>query len=360
MNDEAILKVSGNAYEGWKGVTIEKSLRQMTGTFGLTTTDIYPGQPKKWNIAMGDECIIEVNDQKLITGYIEDIDIDYDKESHEIQFGGRDKTGDLIDCSYDETEKEWKGLSIAKVIKIWCSPFGISVVVDSSVSSIANTVWPDNIKADEGDTIFDLITKICTMKGILPVSYGDGKLTLTQTGIGYKTDDALITGVNILSGGLRQSDKDRFQTYIVKGQGTGNDSKTDLFSFTSPVARETDNVITRYRPAVIFTETACDTGRCIQRARWEKNYRAGNSRSLIYKVQGWTQSTGKIWPLNSMVQVKDDKLSINETLLISDLSFKVDKMNGTVTEMRLVHPDSFSTDPSTVKIETGFDWLSRL
>lgn len=356
MSNEVILKVGGYAYSGWTSIIIEKSLRQMAGSFGLATTNPFPGQARKWNIGLGNECIVEINKQKVITGYIEDIVLDYDSTTHNIQFGGRDKTGDLIDCSYDEVVKEWQGLSILKIIKTLCNPFSIDVVVDSSAFVAANSVWWDNFKANEGDTIFDLISKICRMKAILPVSYSDGKLTLTRAGTTYKATDVLLSGKNVLKAKFDQSDKDRYQTYIVKGQGIGDDNKVTLPMFTGNTGRATDSVIKRYRPIVIFTETPSDNGKCLERAKWEKNTRAGASRSLTYEVRGWTQSDGNIWPLNAMVQVNDREFGINETLLIADLSFLIDEINGEITRMRVVSPDAFTTKPFEIK--SGFDLFS--
>ncbi|MBU2249424.1 MAG: hypothetical protein KKD77_21940, partial [Gammaproteobacteria bacterium] len=223
--DEAILKVGGEEIEGWTNVVIEKSMRQITGSFGLSSIDIYPGLPHRWGMFLGDECVIEINHQKVITGYIEDVIINYDAKNHIIQFGGRDKTGDLADCSFDQVAKEWKGLSIKEIIKRVCTPFGIDIVVDASVLTDANAIWPETVKANEGETAFDLILRLCKMKAILPISYSDGKLTLTRAGTAYKTHDALEQGGNILKGNLDNSNKDRYQTYIIKGQGKGDDFK---------------------------------------------------------------------------------------------------------------------------------------
>jgi prophage tail gpP-like protein len=355
MNDEITLKVRGQLFTNWTAVMLEKSMYQMVGSFGLATTDLYPAEAKKWNIALGDECIVEINNQKVITGYIEDVQIDYDAGTHNIQFKGRDKTGDLVDCSYNEKLKEFQGLSVKKIIEKMCLPFNIDVVVDSSVTSEANSILPGSFKVNEGDTVFDLIMAICHMKAILPVSYGDGKLTLTQTGIKYKTNDILVSGKNILKGSFIQSNKDRFETYIIKGNDTGADTKS-ISDFSSAVGAFTDKAITRYRPITIFAETKCDRSSCLKRAEWEMNKRAGSSRILEYEVQGWTQSNGKLWPLNAMVQVKDAILGINETLLISALFFTVNE-SGSVTKLKVVHPKAFSTLPTLPAVKGGFDWM---
>jgi len=358
MNEEVILKVKGQAFHGWTSIMIDKSMYQITGSFGLATTDIYPGEAKKWNIILGDECIVEISNQKVITGYIEDINIDFDSENHNIQFGGRDKTGDLADCSFNEINKEWKGLSLANIVKNLCAPFKIEVVIDDSVVVDANKIINDFERSNEGDTVFDTIKDLSNMNGILPISYGDGKLTLTRAGVNYKAYDSLESGKNILDGHFDCSNKDRFQTYVVKSQDNGKDINLPWGPSgpSQSVGKSVDNIINRYRPIIIFAKDKCDSGTCQKLARWESNNRAGASRSLNYNVSGWIQSNGKVWPLNSMIQVKDKILGVNETLLISKVSFSIDE-RGAITNVELVHPDTFTIKPVAKEIKAGFDGL---
>ena len=352
--NEIILKVNGKSYGGWTSATVEKSMFNLAGAFGLAATDIYPGQSAKWNIKLGDQCSVEINGQTIITGYIEDIPIDYDATSHNIQIGGRDKTGDLVDCSFDGDANEWDRLTVVNVIKEICKPFNISVAVHSSVSIPANTLWPEKFKANEGDVAFDLIARACRETAILPVSYGDGKLTLTRSATKNKAYDILELGKNIKRGRLEQSNKDRFQTYIVKGQAVGNDYK-DLYSISAPSGRKTDPVVNRYRPIIIFAEQDTSEGRCLEKAKWEANLHAGKSRRIEYEVQGWTQSNGEVWPLNGMVHIKDQFLNIkSKELLIAALSFNINSSTGAVTRMTIVDPNTFDLlEPE--KISTDFD-----
>lgn len=354
--NEIILKVAGKAFRGWTSVVVEKSLYQITGAFGLSATDIFPGNMQKWGFVLGDECVIEINGQTIITGYIEDLPITYSNDSHNIQIGGRDKTGDLVDCSFIESRNAWTDQTVLHIITALCSPFSIDIAVDDSVTTQVKTKVVGEFRADEGDVIFDLIIKLCRSVAILPVSYGDGKLTLTRAGIEYKAHDTLELGVNVKSGSIDQSNKDRFRTYIVKGQGEGTDEKT-LWDIIEPVAPPyVDEIIMRYRPIVIFSERKCDTGQCIVRAEWEARNRAGKSRNLEYEVQGWTQSNGDVWPLNAMVSVKDSFLGINNSLLIAAVSFSLDSSFGMITRLSLVDPKAFNilAEPIT-DMGTGAD-----
>jgi prophage tail gpP-like protein len=372
---DIVLHIKGKKFDGWTGANVMKSLYQMSGSFSLGATDTFPGDTKKWDIKMGDECSVSINDQTIITGYIEDIPISYDATSHSIEFSGRDKTGDLVDCSFSETSKEWKDQKVITIIEALCKPFNITVKLDNSVADQAATgsvmglkrkvstkkqTPKGTFKINEGETVFDTIFRLCKPKGILPVSYGDGKLVLTATGT-QKVTDALVFGKNILSGSITQSDKERFAEYIIKGQGEKSIFGT-VTEASSPKAIYKDNIIVKTRPwrkIVIWPESSCTVGYCQDLAKWEGMNRAGKSRSVDYEVQGWTQSDGKVWPLNALVKVKDSFLGINKEMLIASVNFIISNEGGTITRLNLVHPDTFNMPPynPTEDMATGFDFF---
>jgi len=359
-SNEIVLKVEGKVFTGWKRVMVEKSLFQITGAFGLATTARFPDSFDKYEFALGDACTVEINGQTIITGYVEDIPISYDSNSHEIQVGGRDKTGDLVDCSFVESPNKWDGQTIGKIIRVLCAPFDIDIVIDDSVAAETNTKTADNtFKVNEGETIFDSILRLCKDTGILFVSYGDGKLVLTRAGTTH-TYDTLELGKNVKLGNIEQSNKDRFKTYIIKGQGLGKDKKTTRDS-SEPVGRVVDNVIERYRPIVIFAQGLTTKGICLKRAGWERSNREGTSRMLEYEVQGWTQSNGVVWPLNSLARVKDSFLGIDGTLLIAAVIFSLDDSSGKITKLVMVDPKTFEPQPAeeTETVTTKADWRSK-
>ncbi len=100
MSDKIVLKVGGKVYSGWTEVHVSQSLDQLTGTFSFSITNPYPDIPSGWSIKLGGYCVVEINDQVVISGYIDDMPIDYDATSHTIQISGRDRTADLVDCTF--------------------------------------------------------------------------------------------------------------------------------------------------------------------------------------------------------------------------------------------------------------------
>lgn len=351
------LKVNGLSYGGWTSVRVSQSMDQICGSFGFSSSDKYPGKPSNWQMSLGDYCEVEVEGTVICSGYIDDFPISYDANSHSIQISGRDKTADLVDCSFvdptNSVKGEWLNQTVLKLIQNICNPFDISVVVDSSVSSdLTGTV--KRFSANQGDTAFDSILRLCKHKAVLPLSYGDGKLTLTRAGV-KRAVNTLELGINILSGDLSQSNKERFSKYIVKGTGN-EDESLDLPSITEPFGEATDEVITRYRPIIIIAEGEITTGDCQKQARFEARNRAGRSRSIDYVVQGWLQSNKKPWEINSIVRVKDTNFSIDETKLISAIDFSYDDSSGELTTLTLVDKEAYELREEPIKlIDTDYD-----
>lgn len=353
--NEIVLKINDVEYNGWKSLQVDLSMNQMAGAFGFTATDLFPGQFDKWQVKMGDECTIVLNEHVLINGFVDQINIGYDAASHNIQISGRDKTADLVDCSFAGNINEWKKLTVESIINRLCKLHFIEVVVDSSVITEAKEI-KESFKINQGETIAESILELCRPKGILPITFGDGKLTLTRAGV-TKAVDSFVVGQNIKAGNFDQNNMDRFSNYIVKAQGSGNDNLI-LTDYVQPTGELEDAVILRYRPIVILFDGKVDNAGAKNLARWEARNRAGQSRVLNYIVQGWLQKDGTPWQINKIVEVNDSILGIKKEYLIAGVSFTLSE-TGSETSVILVHPDTYKLKPQVVDIkgpsDTGFD-----
>ncbi len=349
---DIVLIVNGTRYEGWKAVEVSNSLDQICGTFSLAVSDKYPGKPQEWGFKLGDECIVKISNEPVITGWIEEVITSYGKREHTIQINGRDKTCDLVDCTYQGTPNEWKGISVVEIISNLCARFGLEILTDFSVMERASTIV-EEFKASEGATAFELISRLCETYALLPISRGDGILTLTEAGTSL-AHDSLQSGKNILTARFEQSNIDRYSNYYVKGTARGNDNKL-LEVYIRPVGEATDSVITRSRPLVILAETAIDSGYAKKQAHWEASRRAGQSRKFEYEVVGWLQSNGDIWKLNSLVSVADFVFNVMNTLLISKVVYSLSLETGSTTKMTLVDKSAYSLTEQPIEISGGFD-----
>jgi len=357
VETRAILKVNGKKYNKWKSISINRSIVQISGSFSFTTANIHSGNNERWNITTGDRCEIEVAGKTVITGYIDDIDNGYDLGSHDITFGGRDKTADLVDCTFDVNpepeirsvgsfpyvppagEGEFKNLSFLQIIEKLCKPFDIDVVLDTELlSDSALFAVIAEYKPETGSMVYEEIATFCQQYGVLPISIGDGTLYITRAG-SVRANDTLEAGVNIKSASLNQSDTERYSVYYVEGI-----AKTTVFNQkSSAFGSLTDDYVKRYRPLYILAgEQAINDDVCQKRAAWEARVRAGASRKVEMSVYKWTQTNGDVWPLNGVVPVKDDKIGVVGDRLIAGIDLTIDNNGGELTKLSLVPPDTFA------------------
>ena len=344
-------------YVNWSHMRIKKSMLSIPGEFSFETFDYSFGDFDKWKLKIGDEAKAVINDVDICDGYIDEIPLVYGDGYLSLQFVGRDKTADLVDCHYTESNNEFKGQTILSIIRKLSNPFGISVVVDSSVSSVVATEI-DTFKANEGEYVSDLIINLCRDNGLLHITL-DGKLTLTNATDVKNTTDPIQYDTNVERGEFLQSDRKRYSNYYVKGYGTGSDDK-DLSDYISCNASFSDSVVSRNRPITIFMDRPTDNGKCQRRARFEARMRAALSRLPKYKVPSWVQSDDSLWEINKTVKVQDDLLGISDTLLIIEAEYlyavsEEDNVSETATILTLADKDIFSGSANDINIRTNFD-----
>lgn len=347
------LKINNYSYSGFEEVNIYKSMLIGAGSFVVGINNFYKGGNELSDIKIEDEIVIEIEDQKVLTGIVDAMPVKWGKGYSWLYISGRDKTCDLVDCSFIETPNEWKKQTVENLIKNLCNPFSISVLIDSIVSSQASAIV-DTYKACEGESVYDSITEICRDYAIMPVVYGDGKITLTKATTTRKTTDGIIVGRNVDACSAENSNENRYSDYIVKGQGIGNDNKT-ISDYVLCSGEFSDPVISRYRPLTLFTDLPTTLGGCQKRAKWEARIRAGISRANEYQVPRWVQSDGKIWEINSLSKVEDAILGENNTKLIMNIRYLYDHELGEVSRITVVDKDTFNLSDDPIKIKSGFD-----
>jgi len=347
-----VVKIHGRGHAAWDDIAIHKSMNDIAGEFQFGGVDFHPGRPADWQINMGDLCLVDIADQQVANGYLDLIDRQQSRRDHNFQIAGRDVTADLVDCSHYGAATEWKKKSITSLVTTLCAPFGIPVRVDASATARTATII-ESFKADEGDLVYELIARLCRDNSLLPLSYGDGYLTLTNVSTQRKAHDALQADINILTRRIIHSDRNRYSRYLVKGQGIGNDNKS-LAVITEPYGMVTDSVIRRYRPLITLAESAVNSAQCRDRARWEARIRAGFSRSYFCEVDGWLQTNGDVWDINMEVPVYDEAMSVDERMLISEVSYIRDRTRE-VTKMTLVNKETYDVLTTDNLIKGGFD-----
>jgi len=335
------LEVGGRVYAGWTAISITRSIEAISGRFSLGLTERWPGQPNVWPILPEADCAVSIGDDPVITGQVDQISPSFDADNHSINASGRDRTGQMVDCSAMHAPGEWAGIRLDKLARILAEPFGISVKSETDVGD----PWPIErpFKLQPGEAAFDALNRACRTRGVLAISDGVGGMVLTKPGQS-RCNTALIQGQNVKSASLTSDIQERFSTYIVRGSQPGTDY-LDPEQSAAVEARATDAAMKTNRPTIILPDFAVDIATARKYAQWAATIRAARAVSVQATVQGWRQGNGELWPVNALVNVDFPWLRVSGEMLISELTYSLDESGGTQTVMTLRRPDAFSPQP---------------
>lgn len=341
---EVILKVGGRNYQGWESVQIKRGLSTLAGIFSLKVSNPWVPNTSNWPIKVGASCEILLENEEVITGYIDAMRSSFTESNHEITISGRDKAGDLIDSSVTNID-QLSNTTLFTICSEICKPFGINVINEVNSTDKINL-----FKIQPSESAFEAMNRIAKMQGVLLVSNGNGDVVITRSGLS-RSESSLQQEIdssnrnNIKSAQVSFDSSGRHNTYKVVSQFGGSFGTLDLSDSLKIEGDATDESIKRYRPLVIIAEAQATSASAQLRAQWEATTRAAKSAQLQVTVDGWQQENGELWKVNELVRVNSDYFSINEDLLITDLSFSQSVQQGTTTSLTLSRQDAFKPEP---------------
>jgi prophage tail gpP-like protein len=331
------LNINGAVHTGWKAVQVKLSMDNLSGAFHLDITDKWGSNtllnPVAREIKPADACTVDIEGETVITGYIDKVSPSYDSLTHGISVDGRDKAGDLVDCSIINGTGQYKGLKLEQIAQRICEPFGIPVITNIDTGKKFDT-----FNIEQGMTAFEAIQKMCKMRRCLAISDGKGRVLITRAG----TDTAstpLLEGQNILAASADYDFTERYRQYVCKGQKQGDDNSS-INNIRANKGVVTDEFVPRYRPLLVVADGQADGLTCFERAVFEAAVRRGKSRKFNVTVVGWLQADGSLWGINKLVQIESKWLGVLDTLLIAEVNFKIDQ-NGETTELTITSPEAY-------------------
>lgn len=332
----AELRVAGVYYGGWKSLRVTRSIEQLAGTFELEITERWPGLLQRRPIRPGEPCQLLLDGNVVITGYVDTLMVDFDATRHTLRVSGRDKTGDLVDCSAAYKTGQWHKVKIDQLARDLLKPYDIKLVIDAGVD-IGSAL--DSFSIQEGESVFECLERAARLKALLLTSNPEGDLVITRAGT-RRLDFGLVEGDNIKAARGEFSWKERFSTYTVKGQGRLGAEGDPMHSAAS--AKIADELITRPRPLIVLAEAHSKNATLRDRAEWERNVRRGRSARGSITVQGWVDPAGAIWQPNTIVPVTSPMLWLDAAaMLIVGCTYTLDDQGGTLTELAISQPEAF-------------------
>lgn len=356
--DKVKLGSAGNIYEGWQKVRINRSLTAIAGTFDLELTWQYDGDTDAYDafidgLLTGSECTVDIGNDRLVTGYLDDFIPSYDGETITIGVAGRDKTADLVDCSVVQGSGQFTSQTLLQIAVIVCTPFDITVINETDVGDAFKRVM-----VEQGETVHEFLSRLAQQRGVLLTTNGLGQLVITRASA-ERGEVMLKLGINIKAGRGRFSRKHRFSQYIVKAAGgAGWEDDQPLENVGGFKATVTDEDVSRYRPVIIVNDEVTTAAGASLRGKWERQRAISASNTIEYTMTGWRNSdTGNLYEINRIVRVKDDIMKVDQDMLISNILYSESNETGRVVVVSVVDPDALTVPESssaTVAISKGW------
>lgn len=330
------LVVDGVEYSGWKQVRIEAGIERAARSFTLAVTDKWPGADGARRIATGAKCELFVGADKVLTGFVDSVPVSFDASSVSVAVRGRSLTADLIDCSAMNVPGQWRGQKVEAIARALASQYGVLVRADVDTGPVIA-----DHQIQPGETVFESIDRMLTLRQLLASDDGDGALVLLSAASGGAAGTALVEGVNILEADCPNDVAAVFSEYVCKGQRSASGDEE-----LGPQATEVSGVAVsagvRKRVLVLNQSGQADAAACKARAEYEAAIRMAKSRQVSVKVAGWRQADGSLWRPNQLVRVTSPTLGVDEELLVTEVGWSLSE-GGMLTGLSLCPASGYVT-----------------
>jgi prophage tail gpP-like protein len=348
------ISVAQRPFGDWKELTVSRSVLTAAGGFAFTAVNA-----GSFAVTRGDPIEIYWGPtQAVLVGYVDSVERSVDSKLVKVE--GRAKTADLVDCSPDpKTPRQLNNQNILQVVSSIVKPFGLKITVQSQkidLGSIVAVLGEDAMvpievfTIDAGETAWEAISRAARLRGVLAYEPGDGSVMVTRPGVRH-AEISLNEGVNMKTATRKESDEERFSSYLVPCQRPGSDDESYL-TVAAEAGSATDKAIHRLRPLVVLPEASMTKEAAQLRAQWEATVRAAESDKVTVTAPFWTQNMTSdpdrpLWRPNMLVFVRSKKLELDGDLLIQSVTHNatIDDSEGHATTMELVRADAFDPKP---------------
>jgi len=399
MQGRAIrIEIDGQTYDQWEEATVTRDLKEFAGTFSfncrdnhrsLKTFDWATEIPPVFQLRPGAQVKIFVHGELVLVGFIETVSPEIDAEEARVAISGKDKAGDLIDCTaLPDGPVEFNNVKLEEAAKRIAAPYGLKVrnEIDTGETFARYGV-------DLTETGLSALEKGARQRQALLLSDGVGGLVITRTGANRAPGDLTLPG-NVLSSSGTFTHAGRFSKTTVRGQGEKASGKRDGTAArlvasgdavkpeqrqagdgtatqmeragTAATGEQQDEEVNRYRPKVHLARTKGKAEDCQREADWRSRTARGKSEEISYTVWGFRAGVnemsegqqeavgaqsptgnvknGRLWRVNEMVYVSDAYQLIERDMLISKVEFR-ESNEGRITELTITSPEAFDAEP---------------
>jgi len=351
------LQINNVDFTGFKSISVQRSIEQATSAFNINLTYDLKNLSAFYPIKTGDKVRVEINEEAILTGFVDSIAGEDNSNGHAITINGRGLTSDIIDSSLIGQKTFNAPVTLEAIARRVLDDNGLSnIKIINEAPSIAPFNANEFVSATTDETLFEFLEIYARKRQVLLTNDGEGNLVITRASA-KKALTALVKDSsnntnNVLSSSYLKNAAEKFNTYIVKSQLNTTFNNTSFFGETvagkvsDQEGRATDSSIRSTRRLQIIAESSSDDFTCQERAQWEKSIRIARATTYTANLQGFFQDEKQtvLWKPNLLIQVKDILADIDTELLIKSVTYSIGINGGSITTLSCVDKDSYKLE----------------
>lgn len=339
MSNKIYLEVAGIKYEGFTDIAVNSAMENFCSSFSFSTTVKETKSGRVINdIKLGQQAKVYIDDNLLITGFIEDLDKEVSPNSHSKTAAGRDIGGDIIDS--DIKQKSYNQRNFELLCNLVLKDNGFTIKVINKVG-LLKLEAKETIKTEQGQSIFSFLDKYAKKLQVLLKMDNKGNLTIIREDNNIVKNMLInnhTSDTNILTSRLKLSTVDRFNVVEVYSQGN---NKTHTKTGISQKGSAIDSQIRKTRRKILTMDTASESKSLKALAEWNINVRRAKGSRYTCKTLGFYSSNNTLWQPNTLVDIVDYDMEVQGTFLIQGVEFS-QSLQGSFTTLDIVEQGSFT------------------
>lgn len=357
-----LLEVNGERYRNFTNASVAFSMDTFAREFRFTAT---ASEGKPLPFKGGEACKVFIDDDQVLNGFIDIVDIDYDSVSHSIEILGRGRAADIADSTINNLELT-SPISLKAAVESMIKEFGSSVKVNDLVGDLELfNVAEDKIGASTGEGGFDFIETLARKRQVVLNENGEGDIEITRTGT-EKYKQKLQNIISSNSNNIKRANISYdltgiYKNYIIRSQ---QNTTASVFSGSS----ETANIVSQVSESTVkgsrdgrqfafIAEKASETEQLKERLSWESNIRRARSRLYNVTFVGHKTHFNEQWVVNKLISVNDEFADIKEDMLINSIVY-IESSDGEIVELGLIDKNAYDPNPSTeLSDDVGSEFL---
>ena len=361
------LHINNKIFEGFRSIQATKNMGGLCGHFTITFAGTSVISDITDRINVFDKITIYADSHKIMTAFVETINIDYTSDNYEISVCGREVTCDVVDCKVSAGFTQTGTTSLVTLIsnlfaKEKLGEIGQSApksnpikIIDKSDQGNDPFLFSDFLIASNGTSVYDFINTYAQKKFAILITNADGDIVIANSGV--ETLSYSLTNIpgernNILKSNLAIDVSKLYRSYTYRSipdytNQVGSDASPESLSTVSATSESPDTNIREGRNYLNIQDDAYTIKKLQELVRWREQTNITNARVYTVTLAGHTfknlaiGGASGVISLNDLIKIDDKMAGISDAFIVNGLTYLMSE-DGNTLEIEFVNRYAYS------------------